>query len=94
MSKALYLKIPDELMGRIQYYRFANMKETKTEAIKELLEKALGEFEARQKESGIEPIIPGDPDYAIIQARKDEPIEDFPWDEIEKKLKKINVSST
>jgi hypothetical protein len=68
------------------------MKETKTEAITELLEKALGEFEARQRRLKIEPIIPGDPDYAIIRARKNEPIEDLPWDEIEKRLKRIKAA--
>lgn len=91
MPKALYLKIPDVLMSRIQYYRFTNMKETKTEAITELLETALDEFEARQKGLRIEPITPVDPDYAIIKARKDESVEELPWDEIEKRLKRIKA---
>ncbi|OGW17772.1 MAG: hypothetical protein A3G93_14920 [Nitrospinae bacterium RIFCSPLOWO2_12_FULL_45_22] len=92
MPKALYLKVPDALMSRIQYYRFTNMKETKTEAITELLERALDEFEARQKGLRIEPIVPGDPDYAIIKARKDESIEELPWDEVEKRLKRIKAA--
>lgn len=82
----LNIKAPKELLDRLDDYRFATRKPSRAQAARELLDRALKAF---FEVSGIEPVRPGDPDYALIRARRRQPAEAFPVREIEARLARL-----
>jgi hypothetical protein len=88
MSKGPFLniKIPKELLARLDDYRFATRKPSRAEAARELVDRALTTF---FEASAPEPVHPGDPDYALVRARRRDRIEAFPIREIETRLARL-----
>lgn len=82
----LNIKAPKELLDRLDDYRFATRKPSRAQAARELLDRALKAF---FEVSRIEPVRPGDPDYALIRARRRQPAEAFPVREIEARLARL-----
>lgn len=82
----LNIKAPKELLDRLDDYRFATRKPSRAEAARELLDRALKAF---FEVSGPEPVRRGDPDYALIRARRRQPAEAFPIREIEARLARL-----
>lgn len=82
----LNIKAPKELLDRLDDYRFATRKPSRAAAARELLNQALKAF---FEVSRPEPVRPGDPDYALIRARRRQPAEAFPIREIEARLARL-----
>jgi len=82
----LNIKAPKVLLERLDDYRFATRKPSRAEAARELLERALKAF---FEVSRPEPVRPGDPDYALVRARRRQPTEAFPIREIEARLARL-----
>ncbi len=82
----LNIKAPKELLDRLDDYRFATRKPSRAEAARELLDRALKAF---FEVSDPEPVRRGDPDYALIRARRRQPAEAFPIREIEARLARL-----
>lgn len=82
----LNIKAPKELLDRLDDYRFATRKPSRAEAARELLDSALKAF---FQVSRPEPVRRGDPDYALIRARRRQPAEAFPLREIEARLARL-----
>ncbi len=82
----LNIKAPKELLDRLDDYRFATRKPSRAAAARELLDRALKTFfEVRRVES----VRPGDPDYALVRARRRQPTEPIPIREIEARLARL-----
>jgi hypothetical protein len=82
----LNIKAPKELLERLDDYRFATRKPSRAEAARELLDRALKAFfEVSQPE----PVSPGDPDYALVRARRRQSAQAFPIREIEARLARL-----
>ncbi len=82
----LNIKAPKELLERLDDYRFATRKPSRAEAARELLDRALKSF---FEVSRAEPVRPGDPDHALVRARRREPTEPLPIREIEARLARL-----
>ncbi|MBI4590705.1 MAG: hypothetical protein HY725_17915 [Candidatus Rokubacteria bacterium] len=82
----LNIKAPKALLERLDDYRFATRKPSRAEAARELLDRALKAF---FDISQPEPVRPGDPDYALVRARRRQPTEPFPIREIEARLARL-----
>ena len=82
----LNIKAPKALLERLDDYRFATRKPSRAEAARELLDRALKAF---FDISQPEPVRPGDPDYALVRARRRQPTEAFPVREIEARLARL-----
>lgn len=87
----LNIKAPKDLLDRLDDYRFATRKPSRAEAARELLDRALKAF---FETSRVEPIRPGDPDYALVRARRRQPVEAFPIREIEARLARLKRART
>jgi hypothetical protein len=79
----LNIKVPNELLVRLDDYRFAMRKRSRAEAARELLDRALMTFFEASK---VEPVLPGDPDYSLVRRRRRDPVEALPIREIEFRL--------
>jgi len=79
----LNIKAPQDLLDRLDDYRFATRKPSRAEAARELLDRALKAF---FKVPRAEPVRPGDPDYALVRARRRQPVDAFPVREINARL--------
>ena len=88
MSGGLFLSIkaPKELLYRLDVYRFAARKPSRDEAARELLDRAL---KAYFEVSRAEPIRPSDADYALVRARRRQPVDPLPIREIEVRLARL-----
>lgn len=82
----LNIKAPKDLLDRLDDYRFATRKSSRAAAARELLERALGAF---FEASRAEPVRPGDPDYALVRARRRQPADTFPIREVEARLARL-----
>ena len=82
----LNIKVPRALLDRLDDYRYATRKPSRAEAARELLDRAL---EAFFEASSAEPIRRGDPDYALVRARRRQPAEALPIREIEARLARL-----
>lgn len=82
----LNIKAPKDLLDRLDDYRFATRKASRAEAARELLDRALKTF---FEVSRAELVRPGDPDYALMRARRRQPAEPFPIREIEARLARL-----
>ncbi len=82
----LNIKAPQDLLNRLDDYRFATRKPSRAEAARELLDQALRAF---FKASRTEPIRPGDPDYALVRARRRQPTEALPIRQIQARLARL-----
>jgi hypothetical protein len=82
----LNIKAPKDLLDRLDDYRFATRKPSRAEAARELLDQALKAF---FEVSPAEQVRPGDPDYALVRARRRQPIDAFPIREIEARLARL-----
>ncbi len=82
----LNIKAPKELLERLDDYRFATRKPSRAEAARDLLDRALKAF---FDVSQPEPVRPGDPDYALVRARRRQPAQAFPVREIEARLARL-----
>jgi hypothetical protein len=82
----LNIKIPKELLDRLDDYRFATRKPSRAEAARELVDRALRMF---FEASGPEPVRPDDPDYRLVRSRRRDPIEALPIREIEARLARL-----
>lgn len=82
----LNIKAPKQLLERLDDYRFATRKPSRAEAARELLDRALKAF---FEVSAPEPVRPGDPDYALVRARRRQPARAFPIREIEARLARL-----
>lgn len=82
----LNIKAPKELLERLDDYRFATRKPSRAEAARELLDQALKTF---FEASRAEPVKRGDPDYALVRARRRQPSEAFPIRAIEARLARL-----
>lgn len=82
----LNIKAPKALLERLDDYRFATRKPSRAEAARELLDRALKAF---FDVSQPEPVRAGDPDYALVRARRRQPTEPFPIREIEARLARL-----
>jgi hypothetical protein len=82
----LNIKIPKDLLARLDDYRFATRKPSRAEAARELVDRALKTF---FEASGPEPVRPGDADYRLVRARHRDPIEALPIREIEARLARL-----
>ena len=82
----LNIKAPKELLDRLDDYRFAARKPSRAEAARELLDRAL---KAYFEVSRAEPIRPGDADYALVRARRRQPVDPLPIREIEVRLARL-----
>ncbi len=82
----LNIKAPKELLDRLDDYRFATRKPSRAAAARELLDRALKAF---FEASRPEPVRPGDPDYALVRARRRQPADAFPIREIEVRLARL-----
>ena len=82
----LNIKAPKQLLERLDDYRFATRKPSRAEAARELLDRALNAF---FEVSRPEPVGPGDPDYALVRARRRQPAHAFPIREIEARLARL-----
>lgn len=88
MSGGSYLNIkaPKDLLNRLDDYRLATRKPSRAEATRELLDRALKAF---FEASRTEPVRPGDRDYALVRARRRQPVDAFPIREIEARLARL-----
>ena len=82
----LNIKVPKDLMDRLDDYRFATRKPSRAEAARELVDRALKAF---FEASGPEPVRPGDPDYPLVRSRRRDPVEALPIREIETRLARL-----
>lgn len=82
----LNIKAPKDLLDRLDDYRFATRKPSRAEAARELLDRALKTF---FEASRIEPVRPGDPDYALVRGRRRQRTEALPISEIEARLARL-----
>lgn len=82
----LNIKVPKDLMDRLDDYRFATRKPSRAEAARELVDRALKTF---FEASSPEPVHRGDPDYTLVRTRRRDPIEAFPIREIEARLARL-----
>jgi hypothetical protein len=82
----LNIKVPKDLMDRLDDYRFATRKPSRAEAARELVDRALRTF---FEASGPEPVRPGDPDYALARSRRRDRAESMPIREIEARLARL-----
>jgi hypothetical protein len=82
----LNIKAPKELLDRLDDYRFATRKPSRAEAARELLDCALKTF---FEASRPEPVRPGDPDHALVRARRREPVDPLPIRAIEARLARL-----
>lgn len=82
----LNIKAPKELLDRLDDYRFAMRKPSRAGAARELLDRALRTF---FEASHIEPVLPGDPDYALVRGRQPDAVEALPIREIESRLARL-----
>jgi len=82
----LNIKAPKELLDRLDDYRFATRKPSRAEAARQLLDRALKTF---FEASRVEPVRPGDPDYALVRGRRRQPAEALPISEIEARLARL-----
>ena len=82
----LNIKAPKALLDRLDDYRFATRKPSRAEAARELLDRALKAF---FEVSRAEPVRPGDPDYAVVRARRREPVDPLPIRQIEARLVRL-----
>jgi hypothetical protein len=82
----LNIKAPKGLLERLDDYRFATRKPSRAEAARELLDRALKVF---FETSRVEPVRPGDPDYALVRSRRRQPAEPLPIREIEARLARL-----
>ncbi|HEV8614282.1 MAG TPA: hypothetical protein VGU22_02210 [Methylomirabilota bacterium] len=80
------IKAPKELLERLDDYRFATRKPSRAEAARELLDGALKAF---FETSRVERVPQGDPDYALVRARRREPTEALPIRQIEARLARL-----
>lgn len=87
----LNIQAPKELLDRLDDYRFAMRKASRAAAARELLDRALKAF---FDASAAESVPPGDPDYALVQARQREAAEAFPIREIEARLARLKRART
>ena len=82
----LNIKAPKELLDRLDDHRFAARKPSRAEAARELLDRALrAYFEVSRAES----VRPGDADYALVRARRRQPVGPLPIREIEARLARL-----
>ena len=82
----LNIRIPKDLLARLDNYRFATRKPSRAEAARELVDRALKTF---FEASGPEPVRRGDPDYTLVRSRRRDPIEPLPIREIEARLARL-----
>ena len=82
----LNIKVPKDLLDRLDDYRFATRKPSRAEAARELVDRALRTF---FEASRPEPVRPGDPDHALVRARRRDPIESLPIRAIEARLARL-----
>src|SRR6266508_4118118 len=82
----LNIEVPRALLDRLDDYRYATRKPSRAEAARELLDRAL---EAFFEASSAEPVRRGDPDYALVRARRRQPPEALPIREIEARLARL-----
>ena len=82
----LNIKAPKELLNRLDDYRFATRRPSRAEAARELLDRALKAF---FEASRVEPVRPGDPDYALVRSCRRQPAEALPIWEIEARLARL-----
>jgi hypothetical protein len=82
----LNIKIPKDLLARLDDYRFAMRKPSRAEAARELVDRALRTF---FEASGAEPVRRRDPDYTLVRSRRRDPIEPLPIREIEARLARL-----
>src|SRR3972149_2933200 len=76
----LNIRAPKELRARLDDSRFAARKPSRAEAARELLDRALrAYFEVSRAEA----IRPGDADYALVRARRRQPVGPLPIREID-----------
>jgi len=87
----LNIKAPKELLDRLDDYRFATRKPSRAEAARELIDRALKAF---FEVSAPEPVRRGDPDYALVRARRRDPVDPFPVREIEARLARLKKART
>ncbi len=87
----LNIKAPKDLLDRLDDYRFAMRKPSRAEAARELLDRALRVF---FEASRAEPVRAGDPDYALVRARRHQPVDPFPIREIETRLARLKRPRT
>ena len=87
----LNIKAPKRLLERLDEYRFAMRKPSRAEAARELLDRALKAF---FEVSDPEPIRRGDPDYALVRARRRQPADAIPIREIEARLGRLKKART
>ncbi len=82
----LNIKAPRELMERLDDYRFATRKPSRAAAARELLDRGLRTFFETTRP---ERVRPNDPDYAVVRARRRQPVDPFPIREIERRLARL-----
>jgi len=82
----LNIKAPKELLERLDDYRFAHRKRSRSEAALELLDRALKAF---FEVPAPETVRPGDPDYVLARGRRRQPAQAFPVREIEARLARL-----
>ena len=82
----LNIKAPKTLLERLDDYRFATRKPSRAEAARELLDRALTAYFDTPR---IEPVSPGDPDYALVRARRRQPAVALPVRQIETRLARL-----
>ena len=82
----LNIKVPRALLDRLDDYRYATRKPSRAEAARGLLDRALETF---FEASSAEPIRRGDPDYALVRARRRQSAEALPIREIEARLARL-----
>lgn len=82
----LNIKAPKDLLERLDDYRFATRKPSRAEAARELLDRALQSFFEAPR---TEPVRPGDPDYALVRARRRQRAEPLPVRQIEVRLARL-----
>jgi hypothetical protein len=71
----LNIKAPQELLARLDDYRFATRKPSRAAAARELLDRALRTF---FEVSRVERVRSGDPDHTVVRRRRREPTEPLP----------------
>ena len=82
----LNIKAPQELLARLDDYRFATRKPSRAAAARELLDRALKTF---FEVSRVERVPPGDPDHTVVRRRRREPTELLPLRSIETRLARV-----
>ncbi len=82
----LSIKAPRALLDRLDAYRYATRTRSRAEAARELLDRALDAFFDASRD---EPVRRGDPDYALVRARRRQPAEALPIREMEARLARL-----